>query len=95
MLRGAYEAVYQGTPVIVSDWPLLREAFNRGAIHVDNTTRGIAEGVREMRDRHRHYKSEVLTLREHKRAMWEQSKSSLLARLGAARTQETATVADV
>ena len=30
MLRGAYEAIYQGTPVIVSDWPLLREALRRG-----------------------------------------------------------------
>jgi hypothetical protein len=37
MLRGAYEAIYQGTPVIVSDWPVLVEAFELGAIHVDNT----------------------------------------------------------
>ena len=45
MLRGAYEAVYQGVPVIVSDWPILREAFPFGASHVDNTAEAIAAAV--------------------------------------------------
>jgi len=45
MLRAAYEAIYQGTPVIVSDWPLLREAFDEGALHVDNSAGGIASAV--------------------------------------------------
>ena len=31
MLRGAYEAIYQGTPIIVSNSALLRVAFNEGA----------------------------------------------------------------
>ncbi len=82
MLRGAYEAVYQGTPVIVSNWPLLRDAFNRGAIHVDNTVHGIVEAVREMRARHAQYKADVLELRRAKFATWEKAKASLLARLG-------------
>ena len=46
MLRGAYEAIYQGTPVIVSDRPLLRTAFSDGAVHVDNTAEQIARAVR-------------------------------------------------
>jgi glycosyltransferase involved in cell wall biosynthesis len=48
MLRGAYEAIYQGTPVIVSDWPLLREAFPEGASHVDNSPARIAAAVGAM-----------------------------------------------
>lgn len=90
MLRGAYEAVYQGTPVIVSDWPLLREAFDRGAIHVQNTAAAIAAGVSEMRVRHDHYKTEVLALREQKYAGWQRAKSALLSRLGRVRTGDSA-----
>ena len=48
MLRGAWEAVYQGTPVIVSDWPMLRDAFDEGAVHVDNTPEGIVQGILEI-----------------------------------------------
>lgn len=81
MLRGAYEAVYQGTPVIVSDWPLLRRAFDRGAVHVENTAAGIAAGIAEMRARHAHYKSGVLELREQKREAWRRTRDTLLARL--------------
>ena len=46
MLRGAYEAIYQSTPVIISDWPLLRDAFPHGALHVDNTAQSIVRAVR-------------------------------------------------
>ena len=45
MLRGAYEAIYQGTPVIVSDWALLRESFPEGAAHVENTAKAIVRGI--------------------------------------------------
>jgi glycosyltransferase involved in cell wall biosynthesis len=83
MLRGAYEAVYQGTPVIVSDWPLLRDAFSRGAVHVDNSASGIATGVKELLARREHYRAEVLALRELKQSIWEQAKAALLARVAA------------
>jgi glycosyltransferase involved in cell wall biosynthesis len=66
MLRGAYEAIYQGTPVIISDWPLLREGFPEGAIHVDNTAASIADAVRRMRDRHAQYRSEANQLKHAK-----------------------------
>jgi len=31
--------------VIVSDWPLLRAAFDKGAVHVDNSAAAIATAV--------------------------------------------------
>lgn len=49
MLRGAWEAIYQGTPVIVSDWPILREAFDKGAVHSDNSARAIAAAIEVVR----------------------------------------------
>ena len=79
MLRGAYEAVYQGTPVIVSDWPLLKDSFSRGAIHVDNSAAAIAGAVERMRTEHALYKAEVLVLRDEKRAAWTRAKQGLLS----------------
>jgi glycosyltransferase involved in cell wall biosynthesis len=81
MLRGAYEAVYQGTPVIVSDSRLLQRSFDRGAIHVDNTVEAIAGAVQEMRLRHAHYKAEVLLLRDQKYETWNATKAALLLHL--------------
>ena len=46
MLRGAWEAIYQSTPVVVSDWPCLRKAFKNGAIFVDNKAKDIAGAIR-------------------------------------------------
>lgn len=48
LLLGAFEAVALGTPLIISDWPILREYFSKGAIHVPNTVAGICEGIRRM-----------------------------------------------
>ena len=45
MQRGAYEAVYLGKPVITSNTQVLREAFNKGTVHVDNTVDSIVAGV--------------------------------------------------
>lgn len=46
MQRGGYEAMAIGKPLITSDWPLLRETFSRGTLHVDNTAPGIAAAIR-------------------------------------------------
>jgi glycosyltransferase involved in cell wall biosynthesis len=79
MLRGAYEAIYQGTPVIVSDWPLLREAFDRGAVHVDNTASQIAGAVRQMRDGYAGYRSGAASLRATKLARWTSVRGEILS----------------
>jgi len=46
MQRGGYEAVALEKPLITSDWPLLREVFSRGAVHVDNSPASIVAAVR-------------------------------------------------
>jgi glycosyltransferase involved in cell wall biosynthesis len=81
MLRGAYEAVYQGTPVIVSHWPLLRQAFDEGAIHVDNSPEQLVAAIREMQANLSRYRAEVIRLRERKYAEWTKTRQVILTHL--------------
>jgi glycosyltransferase involved in cell wall biosynthesis len=45
VVRAGYEAVYAERPLVVSDWPALREVFPH-AVHVSNDAPGIAAGLR-------------------------------------------------
>jgi glycosyltransferase involved in cell wall biosynthesis len=89
MLRGAYEAIYQGTPVIVSDSALLRAAFDEGAVHVANTPDAIAAAVVEVQRNREQFAAGALRLRTRKEQRWLQSKAALLAALRAARATGT------
>lgn len=77
MLRGAYEAVYQSTPVIVSNWPLLREAFDQGAIHVDNSAAQLVLAVRQIRVNLGAYREAVRQLRRRKYDEWSRSRRAI------------------
>ena len=46
MLRGAYEALAAEKPLVLSDQVVLREYFNSGVIHVDNSAGPIQQAVR-------------------------------------------------
>jgi glycosyltransferase involved in cell wall biosynthesis len=78
MLRGAYEAIYQGTPVIVSDWPLLRQSFPEGALHVDNSPAAIADAVRRIQASLSGYRAGAQRLREAKLERWQDTKRKIL-----------------
>ncbi len=78
MLRGAWEAIYQGTPVIVSDWPILKESFASGAVHVDNSARGIAEAVRYCQANHEVLVKGANRAREERIQRWHSTKDSIL-----------------
>jgi glycosyltransferase involved in cell wall biosynthesis len=79
MLRGAYEAIYQGTPVIVSDWQLLREAFPEGAVHVDNSAQAIAAAVRAIQRQPEAFRTGAMRLAATKQARWAATKQTLAA----------------
>lgn len=81
MLRAAYEAIYQETPVIVSDWPLLRESFDRGTVHVDNSAESIMQAVRKLQTQHEKFKKEAGELRARKLNEWEKTRKSILERI--------------
>lgn len=82
MLRGAWEAIYQATPVIVSDWPCLREAFSQGAVFTDNTARGIAEAIRQVQHEHRRLNDEAEMARRERVTRWRQVREALLQAVG-------------
>jgi len=79
MQRAAYEGICQGTPVIVSDTQLLRDAFDEGAVHVDNSPDAIVKAVLRIRGNSTEYRQAALRLRARKNEQWLRTKSALLA----------------
>jgi glycosyltransferase involved in cell wall biosynthesis len=84
MQRGAYEAVYLGKPVITSKFDILRMSFPKGTVHVENNSKDIAEGIREMRDNLDRYRREVEQLRSEKLERWRQVETELNGLFGRA-----------
>ncbi|MBA3884180.1 MAG: glycosyltransferase family 4 protein [Acidobacteria bacterium] len=83
MQRAAYEAIYQGAPVIVSSTELLKRAFDEGAVHVNNSPEAIVEAVLRIRDHPAAFRDGARRLRARKLAQWVETKSALLTTLGA------------
>lgn len=52
MQGGGNEAMALEKPLIISDWPLLRQTFSMGTVYVDNTPDGIVAGVEDMLQKH-------------------------------------------
>jgi len=82
MLRGAYEAIYQGTPVIISDWPLLKESFSKGAIHTNNTAEEIIAAANKLKADAAAFQEEALALQQQKLEEFAASLKELKARIG-------------
>jgi hypothetical protein len=81
MQNGAAEAMYLGTPIITSDWAILREYFSRGTIHVDNSPNAIAAAVRRMQREGASYRAEVRALRHETAERWRRDRAAILARV--------------
>lgn len=81
MLRAAYEAIYEGTPIIISESPMLREEFDKGAIVVENSPGDIASAVREMQGNLEEYRKQAKELRAFKQQRWERNKRTLMAKI--------------
>jgi glycosyltransferase involved in cell wall biosynthesis len=81
MLRAAYEAIYEGTPIIISDSPLLREEFDQGGIVVENSPDIIAAAVRNVQDHLDRYRSQARELRSRKERRWHSNKAVLLSKI--------------
>ena len=75
-MRAAFEAVWAERVLVVNDWPLLRDLFP-DAVHVENTSRSIAEGVRRALDGHDRLAAAAATSRRLQLARWEAQISAL------------------
>lgn len=78
MQRGACEGLSCGKPLITSDWPLLRDYFRCGAVHVSNTSTGIRDGVLRLQSEYSRFLSEIRALREARQREWEQKRRALV-----------------
>lgn len=79
MQNGAAEALYLGTPIITSDYAVLREYFSRGTIHVDNSPPAIAAAVGQMVQEGPTYRAEVRALRDQIHERWQRDRAAILA----------------
>ena len=72
MQRGAYESMSMEKPIIISDWPVLRNTFYKGAVYVYNEKKYIRKGILSMIDKKRDLKLEISELREHRLKIYEE-----------------------
>ncbi len=77
MQRGACEALWLGKPIITSDWPLLREYFYQGTLHVDNTSSGIEAGILRLQAAYADYEKEILEMQTSRRQEWRSKQAEL------------------
>jgi hypothetical protein len=79
MQNGAAEALYLGTPIITSDWAVLRDYFSRGTIHVDNSPGAIAAAVQRIIDEEPALRAEVRALRDEIADRWQRDRAEIVA----------------
>jgi len=83
ILRGGWEAMFAGRPLITSDTAALRGYFTRGARFVNGTVAGIRAGIEDVLDHQAEFQREMELLREEKRLAWYRQRGELEALLGA------------
>jgi glycosyltransferase involved in cell wall biosynthesis len=93
MQRGACEAVSLGVPIITSDWPILRDYFHQGTVHVDNTPAGIRQGVLRLAHDQARLRREILALQAERRAEWQVKHAALAALIAGQRAGRDAALA--
>ena len=71
LLSGGFEAVSLGKPLIVSNWPILKEYFNSGTVHVPNTGEGIYDGIRRAQGDLANLQNGIIILRDKLNDEWE------------------------
>jgi glycosyltransferase involved in cell wall biosynthesis len=81
MQRGGSEAISVGRPLITSDWPILRQVFSKGTLHVDNSAESIRAAVGVLRGSYERYRREIHELANERQASWVRTRAELVRRL--------------
>ena len=90
ILRGGWEAMFTGRPLITSDTAALRGYFVRGTRFVDNTVDGIKAGIEDVLANHAAYQADMKRLDAEKRLLWLRQQAELAAILKSSRTDAAA-----
>jgi glycosyltransferase involved in cell wall biosynthesis len=77
VLMGGFEAVSLGKVLITSDWPVLKDYFHSGTVHVSNTVEAVCEGVRRAQREHTELQQGVTLLRKQLETEWQQKLTEL------------------
>lgn len=80
VMRAAYEAVYVGRPLVLSDWIGLRDLFPY-ALTVSNTADDIARGLRQAVVEHERLRHDLLAAQSLQERRWQAQLSSLRERV--------------
>ncbi|MFQ5561167.1 MAG: glycosyltransferase [Nitrospinota bacterium] len=78
MQRGGYEAIYMRKPIIISGTGVLKEAFPKGAVFVDNSVPDIVRGILKMEKNISLYTEGAGLLRREKLDLFKNKKKELL-----------------
>lgn len=81
MQRGGSEAITAGRPLVTSDWPVLKQIFHRGALHVDNRAESIVRALRELQADYPRYQREIGEMATEREANWRRTHDALRQRL--------------
>lgn len=73
MLAGAYDAIALEKPLITSNWPSLKRYFDKGTVHIDNSTPSIVNAIRIVQQRKKEMAYEMSMLKEKRIHQWEES----------------------
>ena len=88
MQRGAYEAMSVETPLVLSNWQILRDTFSSGAAYVENTVEGICEGIRAVRTDLDQYRHGIRELKKQRSQLWDQTVAHLNEHIRRSRVPE-------
>lgn len=77
LLMGGFEAVSVGTPLITSDWPVLKDYFSLGTVHVPNTVEGIRLGILRAQSENSVLRGKMKQLQLQLQAEWEEKLEEL------------------
>jgi glycosyltransferase involved in cell wall biosynthesis len=82
--RSAYEAVWAGRPLVLSDTPGFRKLFPL-AVHVTNDADGVADGLRRAVAQHERLRREAAAARDTQAARWREQRGRLETLVATAR----------
>jgi glycosyltransferase involved in cell wall biosynthesis len=74
---GANEALWMGKPLITSDWPILKEYFSKGTIHVDNSIDSIQKALVKMNNNFLDFKKDMISLQAERKLLWDEKAEKL------------------
>jgi len=77
LLDGGYEAVAVQVPLITSDWPVLKEYFNKGTLYTNNTKESLVYAVRYLLSNHEKLQQEIGMLKAELQDRFDSEKAEL------------------